>query len=86
MNDGGRLKQPCYRGDIPDELVEAFIHEHPEGASAEAIAQTIGLSRERVSVILKKALEKLRRVAERRDISPHDIPSRESIWDRIASG
>ena len=81
-NDGGREKQPNLK-DIPDEVVEEFIHANPEGASAEAIAQTVGLTRERVSVIIRKALEKLRRVAISRGLEVDDLSLPQGHWARM---
>ena len=71
--------------DIPDEVVEAFVASHEGGASLEAIGQVMGLTSCRVGQILKKALVKLRRACKERGISPSDVPSRESVWDRMES-
>lgn len=83
-NDGGREKQPNLK-DIPDELVEEFVATHPEGASLEAIGQVMGLTSCRVGQILSKALAKCQRACAQRDISPADVPCRQSVWDRLES-
>lgn len=75
--------QPDFR-DIPDSVVEDFIHEHPNGGSVEEIGAAVGLTRIRVYQILNKALGKLQRACRERDISPADIPTApQSVWDRL---
>ena len=71
--------------EIPDEAVEEFIASHPEGGTLEQIAQVLGITRERVRQIITKALQKLSRQCKERGISPSDVPSRESVWDRLES-
>ena len=71
--------------DIPDAEVESFIHEHEGGASVEQIAQAMGLSRQRVNQLLVRALRKCRTACAERDIELSDVPSRQSVWDRLES-
>lgn len=76
-------QQPC---DIDDDAVEAFIHEHPNGASPEVIGEVMGISRERVYQLLRRALAKCQRACRERDISPADIPTApQSVWDKLQS-
>lgn len=71
--------------DIPDAVVEDFIASHEGGGSLEEIADALGLTRQRVWQILSRALKKLKRACQERDIQPADFPSRETSWDRLES-
>ena len=71
--------------DIPDHVVEEFIHQHPNGASMVEIGEALGITRERVYQILRKALAKCQVAALRAGINADDFPSRESVWDRLES-
>lgn len=69
--------------DIPDELVEEFIASHPNGGSVQEIANALGLTRERVFQLLRKALVKAQVAALRAGISVADIPCRTTTWDQM---
>jgi hypothetical protein len=84
-NSGGKLSQPNLKDEPSDEVVEDFIAKHPDGASCDAIGEVLGVCSVRVRQILKSALEKALRNAIRRNVSPHDYPSKQTVWDRIAS-
>lgn len=67
-----------------DDEVDALIHEKGS-LTLEQIAQVLGITRARVRQIITKALQKLARQCKERGISPADVPSRESTWDRMES-
>ena len=69
--------------DFPDHVVEEFIGAHPQGASCEEIAATMGVTRQLVDRILRKALAKAQVAALRAGISAGDIPTRTSVWDQF---
>ena len=71
--------------DFPDHAVEQFIAEHPSGGSVEEIGEALGITRERVYQILRKALAKAQVAALRAGIEPRDFPTRQSTWDRLES-
>lgn len=72
--------------DIPDEVVEEFIQQHPSGASYEAIGEVMGLTRTRVAQIVAQAMQKALRAAVRRGVVPSDFPTKSTTWDRLETG
>ena len=74
--------QPGYI-DFPDHVVEQFIAEHGGGASIDEIAQAMGVSRQLVDRLCRKALAKCQVAALRAGINADDFPSRESVWDAL---
>lgn len=74
--------QPGFR-DIPDEVVEAFVAEHPDGASSEQIAEAIGMSRQRVHQLVSKALVKALRGAEKKGLMCPSFYEPQSHWDKF---
>lgn len=80
-------EQPHYREELPDEEVEHLIDLFPNGVPVEVIASQMGLTTERVRQILRKALLKLQRVCERREIDLSCLPpERTTVWDRLGAG
>lgn len=83
---GGSENQPWRKDEPSDEVVEDFIHRHPNGASCDAIGEVLGVCSVRVRQILKSAITKCQRVCARREITVEDLPKQhETVWDRIAS-
>ena len=71
--------------DFPDHAVEQFIAEHGGGASIDEIAQAMGVSRQLVDRICRKALAKAQVAALRAGINAGDFPQRTSVWDALES-
>ena len=63
MSDDDRMRGRGGRPphEFPDDLVERFIREHPEGASDKEIAECFYCSPETVRMIAVSAIRKLRR-------------------------
>jgi DNA-directed RNA polymerase specialized sigma subunit len=57
-----------------DEQVEAFIEQHPSGATADEIAEVLGVTRQRVFQLINAATRKvLKELRWRQIYSPYDV-------------
>lgn len=56
-----------------DAAAQAFVASHPGGATLETVAESFGLTRERVRQIEEQALARLRRLLPVAGVAAHDV-------------